>query len=96
MSRYDACNASVVRINSRIDMNWVSKFISAMETISKTRKEFYIAMLTARYEKMLKEPYVKLTGNEKIELIVKNKDENIIHLEVISNFIYFEHHFEKI
>ena len=38
--------------------------------------------------------YAKLTNDEKIELIVKDKDENIIYTEILHNFIYFENHFE--
>ena len=38
--------------------------------------------------------YAKLTNDEKIELTVKDKDENIIYTEILHNFIYFENHFK--
>lgn len=40
--------------------------------------------------------YVKLTDEEKIELIVKDKDENLIYTYIYTNFIYLETYFEKI
>lgn len=46
----------------KIDMNWVKQFIFSLNEISEIRKEFYITMLQKRYEKILYEPYKKLTN----------------------------------
>lgn len=40
--------------------------------------------------------YAKFNDNEDIELIVKNKDGNVIYSEIISNFNYFQAFFEKV
>lgn len=40
--------------------------------------------------------YIKLNGEEEIELIVKDKDENILYTDTITNFIYLEEYFEII
>lgn len=37
---------------------------------------------------------VKLTEDEQIEVVVKDKDENIIYTETLDDFDYFENHFE--
>lgn len=39
--------------------------------------------------------YAKFNDEEKIELIIKNKDDNIIYSEVISDFDYFEMFFDS-
>lgn len=62
--RYPECNEALLRIYERTDMGWVSGFIDGMEGISATRKRFYQVMLEARYEKLLKESYQRLTGKE--------------------------------
>lgn len=62
--RYQECNEALLRIYEHTDMDWVSAFIDGMGGISATRKRFYQVMLQARYEKLLKEPYQKLTGKE--------------------------------
>lgn len=38
--------------------------------------------------------YVKLNNNEEIELVVKDKDNNIVFTKTTDNFIYFERHFK--
>lgn len=38
--------------------------------------------------------YVKLNDNEEIELMVKDKDNNIVFTKTTDNFIYFEAHFK--
>lgn len=60
--KYEECNKALMRIYERIDMAWVEHFIKKMNEISAVRKDFYTIMLQKRYEKMLYEPYKKLTG----------------------------------
>lgn len=62
--RYPECNEALLRIYERADMEWVSGFIDGMEGISAMRKRFYQVMLEARYEKLIKETYQRLTGKE--------------------------------
>lgn len=47
-------------------------------------------------EKMLEffDFYVKLNDNEEIELVVKDKENNVVFTKTTDNFIYFEHHFK--
>lgn len=40
--------------------------------------------------------YVKLNDKDEIELIVKDKDQNIVYTDTFTNFIYLENYFEKI
>ena len=37
---------------------------------------------------------VKLTEDEKIDVVVKDKDKNIIYIEILDDFDYFKNHFE--
>lgn len=60
---YDMCNQAVIRMRNRIDLKWVRDFIEDMNGISSVRRRFYITMLHMRYEKMIEEPYHKLTGD---------------------------------
>lgn len=48
------------------------------------------------FEKMLEffDFYVKLNDNEEIELVVKDKNDNIVFTKTTDNFIYFEAHFK--
>jgi len=39
--------------------------------------------------------FVKLNNNEEIDLVVKDKDGNIVFTKTINNFIYFEAHFKN-
>lgn len=58
--RFEECNAAVCRLYHRIDMEWVRDFINQTLGLSDIRKKFYITMLEMRYEKMIREPYLKL------------------------------------
>ena len=40
--------------------------------------------------------YVKLTDEGKIELIAKDKEQNIVYTDTFNNFIYLETYFDKI
>ena len=40
--------------------------------------------------------YVKLNDKDEIELIVKDKDQNLVYTDTFTNFIYLENYFEKI
>lgn len=59
---YEACNNALYRIRRRIDLNQVDKFVDHMEDLSVVRRQFYKEMLDLRYEKLIEEPYRKLTG----------------------------------
>ena len=58
--QFAECNAAVCRLYHRIDMDWVERFINETPGLSDIRKKFYITMLDKRYEKMIREPYLKL------------------------------------
>jgi len=58
--QFAECNAAVCRLYHRIEKDWVERFINETPGLSDIRKKFYITMLDKRYEKMIREPYLKL------------------------------------
>lgn len=61
---YESCNEALIRMTERIDLGEAERLVQSIEGISGTRREFYVTMLRARYERMLAEPYAKLTGSK--------------------------------
>ena len=47
------CNAAVLRIVERIDMDEIDAFIEGIELVSELQKEFYKTYLRARYERII-------------------------------------------
>ena len=47
------CNAAVLRIVERIDMDEIDAFIDGVELVSELQKEFYKTYLRARYERII-------------------------------------------
>lgn len=60
--QYEECNKAIMRVYHRIDMQQVEQIVNAIEGITDVRRDFYKKMLRVRYDKLLKEPYRKLTG----------------------------------
>lgn len=63
---FEECNAALLRIFSRINMEEIHKLIDKIEGISDIRREFYNRMYKERYEKILKASYIKLRGKENV------------------------------
>lgn len=59
---YEECNAALVRMKRAVCLHEMEKMVDAIDNISQIRKEFYKTMLKVRYEKIIVEPYRKLTG----------------------------------
>ena len=57
---FEECNRALQKVYKRIDFNKIEKFINDTPLISPTQKKFYIHMLRARYEHILKGAYEKL------------------------------------
>lgn len=57
----EECNQALLRILPKIDLEKIKKIIYDTPFISDIRKEFYIKIITLRYEKILKYSYDKLT-----------------------------------
>ena len=60
---YKECNEALIRIKPRINMTNVEKMIDSINEISKIRKRFYKEILLVRYQKMIENPFEKLTGD---------------------------------
>ena len=60
--QYEECNKALMRVYHRIEMPQVEQIVNGIEGITDIRREFYKKMLRIRYDKLLKEPYRKLTG----------------------------------
>ena len=60
---YKECNEALIRIKPRINMTNVEKMIDSIDEISKIRKRFYKEILLVRYQKMIENPFEKLTGD---------------------------------
>lgn len=60
--RFEECNRALIRMKKRIDLSFVNRFLDGMEDLTPTRRDFYRIMLEARYEKMIEEPFLRLTG----------------------------------
>lgn len=56
---FEECNRALQKVYKRIDFNKIEKFINDTPLISPTQKKFYIHMLRARYEHILKGAYEK-------------------------------------
>lgn len=56
----DDCNRALLRIFPKISMETIYEIVSATDFISDLQKHFYSVMLHERYERILKEPYLKL------------------------------------
>ena len=52
-----------MRIKPRINMTNVEKMIDSIDEISEIRKRFYKEILLVRYQKMIENPFEKLTGD---------------------------------
>ncbi len=57
---YEECNQALVKIYEKIQLEKLLELIEETPLISETQKKFYIHMLTARYEKILKVSYERL------------------------------------
>lgn len=60
---YKECNEALIRIKPRINMTNVEKMIDSIDEISEIRKRFYKEILLVRYQKMIENPFEKLTGD---------------------------------
>ena len=54
---------ALIRIKPRINMTNVEKMIDSIDEISEIRKRFYKEILLVRYQKMIENPFEKLTGD---------------------------------
>ncbi|MCQ2742383.1 MAG: HipA domain-containing protein [Bacilli bacterium] len=54
-------NDALMRVFPKIDIHEICDFIDTIDVVTKTHRLFYKTMLVARYEKILKESYLKLT-----------------------------------
>lgn len=57
---FPECNEALVNVYKRIDMKKVKKLVEETPLISEIQKLFYLHMLEARYEKIIKSSYDKL------------------------------------
>lgn len=57
---FPECNDALVHVYERIDMEKIKMLIEDTPLISKTQKKFYVHMIVARYEKIIKASYDKL------------------------------------
>ena len=65
---YKECNEALIKIFKRINIKDIFNLIDDIKSISEVHKSFYKYMLNERYEKIIKESYIKLEkvmGNEK-------------------------------
>ena len=69
--KFKKINESLKRIYPRINLGQIFKLIDDIQIISDVHKEFYKVMLKARYEKIIKYSYLKLSGEIKWRLIVQ-------------------------
>ena len=81
-----------------------SSFNLTKDNYIKVRYNYQKALREANNPKMLQELlissnfsfYLKLNDEKTIELIVKDKDENVLYTDTITSFIYLEEYFEII
>lgn len=57
---FPECNEALIRVYKRIDMDRIKELIEETPLISETQKKFYMHMIHARYEKIIKASYDKL------------------------------------
>lgn len=62
--QFEACNEALIRCIRRIDWEKTERLVNEVEMITPVRKQFYLTMLRERYDKLLAEPYRKLTGEK--------------------------------
>ncbi len=55
--KYEECNAALLRIAPKIDLQKINGFLDSVPYISETQKEFYKKYISARYEKILLPAY---------------------------------------
>lgn len=60
----EECNKALLRIFPKINLENIKKIIYDTPVLSNIRKEFYIKIITLRYEKILKYSYNKLLRKE--------------------------------
>ncbi len=60
--RNSDCNAALVRIYERINIDDINKFIDGVPYITDLQKQFYKVYIRARYDKILTSPYNNLTA----------------------------------
>ena len=58
---FEECNNALAEVFPKINMKEIENLIDSVETIDEIQKLFYKKMLNARYEKILKDSYDKLT-----------------------------------
>lgn len=61
---YSECNKALLRIFPLIDIAQINELIDGVECISEIHKSFYKSMICHRYEKIIKESYLKLVGGK--------------------------------
>ena len=57
---FEECNNALLRVYNKIDLAKIENVINDTPLISGIQKSFYLHMVKARYEKILKASYVKL------------------------------------
>ena len=62
--KFEECNNALKRIYKRINLENINKLIDKIEGISDIRRLFYKTMYKERYERIIKESYLKLTSKE--------------------------------
>jgi hypothetical protein len=57
---FDECNKALLRITDRIDMSKIERLVEKVDGISAKRKEFYMTILKARFNRILLDSYKAL------------------------------------
>ena len=60
--RFPECNDALIRICPRIDLDNIHELIDRIESISEIHKEFYMHMISCRYNMILLESFERLMG----------------------------------
>lgn len=57
---FDECNKALSTVLDRADKESLQRLVASVPNISETQRAFYLHMLTARFERILEEPYSSL------------------------------------
>ena len=61
---FEECNNALSEVYSRIDMRKIILFIDSLSFLDDLQRDFYKLILEFRYEKIIKNPYLKLRGDK--------------------------------
>ena len=82
------CNDALIRIYPKIDMDKIYKLIDNCNELSDIRKEFYKTILDARYQQIIKEPYIQLCDKFKEIQFSELKNLSKTEKELVHSIIF--------